>query len=775
MSKIKIVEDLLLEKAELNKMLGFITTEGYEYKMLQDAESYGVIRNEYIDPTNKFLKVQTSQTLGTAKLNPGVAYDKNGNRILVSDAITMPIPEDGNWYWIKINHVFTSLEVGTVNIGGINRGLLSGTGTKFTEVLRGQPNFPVRITFVGGSYNDQYEVLEVIDDENALIQGVFEQLETNMQYVVVGTFTAGKYPAISDERIYQYDSVKYEVVLEQANGIVPAYTKDVDFFIARLRNNGGNLEIQDKRYTCQFKTRAEALQGEIESKPNPLIAVESIKKLNFNGEDIYSVNYDWKFNIGTANINSTTDIAVINSGYGGKYKSINNFNDGDFDGWRYYYANGDFSKILRSFKNSDDTISVLLDVAKVDAKGNSICPDADNISIEFNFENVTNQPYARDFRTYPINKENPTAIFNSSNLSKINQFCDLKYSYNTNKISSQIFEFNSNEYLIEKAFDKFGNLVDDTKTLIAQDLYFNGGVDYGYLDGWIAFAPNEYKLLYGSTFSTIDPQYINSNIKYKLFGANTVRIQGRLSFSLGTDQSANNGLAPNGISFKTPFTWVDDSAVNNVCRSWINSISYLTGAANSRKYELIRTETLYNGSTGSIVEDGTPSDNIACRYIKEGKGILSDLTATPPFTVYDNPLPTATVMIMDIDILTYFSAQDLTYVNGQNGDDNLIQQGGGIGGSGLPKLANYTIVGGRGAGGGNSVLITVSRSSIEQNFKVKVTFHVKAHRSALFGGDTDADGSLTMDVLSLVTQTTILTPHNWDYLKRVYITGIELL
>jgi hypothetical protein len=75
----------------------------------------------------------------------------------------------------------------------------------------------------------------------------------------------------------------------------------------------------------------------------------------------------------------------------------------------------------------------------------------------------------------------------------------------------------------------------------------------------------------------------------------------------------------------------------------------------------------------------------------------------------------------------------------------------------------------------NSVLITVSRSSIEQNFKVKVTFHVKAHRSALFGGDTDADGSLTMDVLSLVTQTTILTPHNWDYLKRVYITGIELL
>ena len=49
------------------------------------------------------------------------------------------------WYWLKVTYKQSPIEVGTITIGGNTGGLMKGIGTKFTETLRGQPNFPSKI------------------------------------------------------------------------------------------------------------------------------------------------------------------------------------------------------------------------------------------------------------------------------------------------------------------------------------------------------------------------------------------------------------------------------------------------------------------------------------------------------------------------------------------------------------------------------------------------------------------------------------------------------
>jgi len=103
-----------------------------------------------------------------------------------------PIANNGLWYWIKIAHQFINEEVGTVSID-VN-GNLTGIDTKFTEVLRGAPNFPSKIRLLDASYNLlDYEIVEVIDDTTVLLAGVASSFtaESTLTYALLGTFTPG--------------------------------------------------------------------------------------------------------------------------------------------------------------------------------------------------------------------------------------------------------------------------------------------------------------------------------------------------------------------------------------------------------------------------------------------------------------------------------------------------------------------------------------------------------------------------------------------------------
>ena len=787
MSKIKIVDDLFLEKAELNRMLSFIKDDVYEADFLNSVEKFGVVRNSFLDPENKWLRLETSNTLGVAKLNAGFAYDKDHNKINLPESISIPIPQDGKWYWLRIEHQYTTLEKGTVSIGGTNGALMTGENTKFTEILRGQPNFPAKIRFANSTnYNLEYEVLEVIDDNNALIQGTFENLEKNLNYIVIGTFTPGYYPPTEDKEIFQYDYIGYTLLPEGDNGEQPSYTQNKQFLICRVKNDSGTLEIQDKRHLCQLKTHAETLVSQITRKMNPLIAIEYVKKYNYNNDLFYVVGFDWKFNIDNQNLNTTSMLTTITAGKGGKFKSISDFTQGDFDGWRYYYENGEYSNILKSIKNSDNTITLLLDSVKIDSGiGICICPNADEIGIIFNFEIEVNKSYARDFKYFPINKQYPTAIFPESQLSKLNQFCDVKWFYKSTQETSQVFEFNESEYYVEKAFNEKGELIDNTKKITKQDIYFNGGVDPGNTDNWLQFYPNEYVLLYGNNQRVIDASTVASKLFYRFFGSNTVKIQGKINLTLTNDPTTNGGLAPNGVMFRTPFTWFDDTVGNRFIRAFVGNLRYksATGATN---FELTRLELFYNPSNDPSGED-TPSDKIAVRYLKSGKGMLNDPSQTGNVT-YDNPLPTGTSLEFDVDLMIYFDKFDKAYVNGPVGTDNTNPN---VATGGLPVINNYT-VNAQINGGSNGFNVQLGRNTSETNYRVKVDFLVEYRSRQQFSStsgfwwwqhtnhwwvyyDRQVGGSQIFEISELSKATSVSIGDTAYDIKNVKITGVTLL
>lgn len=150
--KLKISENLFLEKAELNRLLYFLVDAGHKQELLFHTKKPGLIKGfsyagGYLEAKDN-LKVNNYSS-STVTINGGRAIDKNGKIVTSDDNYLLQIPVNNLWYWIKVAYKEINEEVGTVSID-IN-GNLVGTNTKFTEVLRGQPNFPSKIKFTSSA------------------------------------------------------------------------------------------------------------------------------------------------------------------------------------------------------------------------------------------------------------------------------------------------------------------------------------------------------------------------------------------------------------------------------------------------------------------------------------------------------------------------------------------------------------------------------------------------------------------------------------------------
>lgn len=816
MSDLKFSPDLFIESKELNKWKKFITSDGSQQTSVQGAESFGVVRNRTLDPYNNYFKAVTANVLGFVTVQSGYAYDISGNRILLKNNTDIEIPNDGIWYWLKIAHKYNSEEDGTISIGGINKALMTGKGTKFTELLRGQPNFSSKIKFSNSvNYTKEYDVLEVIDDENVIIQGTFETFEENLKYIVVGTFTPGYYAPDEDKNIISYDDTDLSLIRESTDSTPPADNiENIEFYIARLRNSGGVVEIQDKRHLSQFKSRAEALINNLDpdsnllstlSPINPLVAIEYIKKFSFNGKEIYSIGFDWKFNIDGQNVNTTSMSSTITSGKGGVFTSPANVDDDMFNGWRYYYETGDFSTILKTIRNSDNTFTVILDSIKLeDGEGVCITPNADEFGIVMNFKINSDLTYHNDYNIFPINKQNPTILVDEDQISIYNQFVDVKYFLKSGSKTSKVLEFNENEYYIETAFDGLGNLVDNTKTLTSPDLYFNGGVNAGYRDGWKLFYPSQYALLSGSDIQSFDTDKVEAKMYYKFLGSKTVHVQGRIAFLLPL---ATYPLAsmPNGIRFNTPFKWISDQG-SQAIRSWTNNMRSWDSDSNKVWYNLIRTELNYSTSSGTVGPDGDPfvenvpttSINvISLTSIRPGRaGMLEDTDATSQTipsaykadgTVtttanktedvekYDNPFPPNSKIQLDIDFVVYFDSLDSSFTDGTSGnvdDPTPIQYV-------YSDISKYTIAA---VNNGNSISITITRPQDQKLFAADVKYVInynRNHTGFLFHGSSAETLSGTINVAVGITSATVIN-HNVNSkgvrsISAAKITGVNIV
>ena len=487
MSNIKISSNLFLGSPELKRLQKFLSNDGYKRGLLNNSVTFGLIKNgEDIGFDNAKVSSDSDiningTTFKTVKIKPISGFDKNGN-FIVSDQINqLPIPgslsnnASNRWYWIRVSHQYSHEEKGLWSLS--SDGSLSGSGGELKEIVRGQPNFPTRIRFTkdttkyGALSNTQeYDILDVIDDNNAVLNGVNFEEESNLRIEVVGTFTYGAPIENDNKLIFNYDSALVEIIEEpigsENNRPSTGYETGRTFYIARVRVDGNNLIVQDKRLDY-WETKASYDFQDIELEENPLVGVESIKFDHpYTTRDFNIIEVAWGFRSTSWSVNAESNVVTLSSGKGGFYKSVNDFSDGDFNGWRLYAQNGTYSRVISSTRqgNAIDLKVDVLDINSFSQDGGQtffsdyyvfVTPNAEAIELTFTPNPDDDVPTQEVKYEFDINK--------LTGVCKVLAYQDpfshyrLSYRYRNNLTYSESFVATEGKFLDESSFDDDGN------------------------------------------------------------------------------------------------------------------------------------------------------------------------------------------------------------------------------------------------------------------------------------------------------------------------------
>lgn len=388
----KFSPGLFLEKVELERFRKSLDEKGFRLLLLNNTLKFGLIDKQYfntnkavVDPFNNG-KVYESAGLSIAH-NELSAIDKNGNFIYKAATSNISVPGDSNWYWVKIKHQYTSKELGTFSID--DRGNLTGdSASELLSILRGQPYFPSRVKFTNSISNTlEYDVLEVIDDSHAILQGYFVA-ESDLSLSIVGTFAPGTIATSDEKEIFQYDDCALTLIQETTLNTPPSKLEGEEFYLARVKSDNIELTIQDKR-TEKWETKSDFFLQDIEKSTNPLLGVERVRyDHSFSTKDYNILDIAWGMRSENWSVNTKLNQVTFSSGQGGRYKDVTYFNDGDFDGWRLYWQDGSFSNIISSIKNGNQ-INLTLDHLDIDKV-------SDNGGVTFNSGTLIAAPNAEE-------------------------------------------------------------------------------------------------------------------------------------------------------------------------------------------------------------------------------------------------------------------------------------------------------------------------------------------------------------------------------------------
>lgn len=454
----KFSENLFLAKQELNRLRKFLDDDGFRKLFLQNSIEFGLVKNNKVTFINGKISVGDTGKINQAEI---LAIDNEGKIIYKPTTTGISVTNDNQWYWVKITHQYSSAEEGTVSID--SQGNLTGVDTKFLEVLRGQPDIPSKIKFLDASLNTlEYEVLEVISDTNAVLQGTFSA-ENDLTFSVVGSFTPGAVPIEDDKNPFQYDSCSLSLVVETVLNTPPSFTEGEEFYLARVKNSGGTVVVQDKRVNYVYKSTADYFAQNVTRAGNPLLGVESVKYDHPNTPRDKNIVYvAWGFRSSNWTLNTDINRVTLNAGEGGIFKDTSYFTDDDFNGWRLYTSNGKFAKITAS-SLSGSQINITLDVLEPDWFEDSdqeilIVPDAEEIELIFRGDVDEDIEISDQRFKFPINKpfgKCPLVVYKDPS-------CTYNLRYQYKHIDNYSEEFIPNDdvvgYYDESSFDNNGKL-----------------------------------------------------------------------------------------------------------------------------------------------------------------------------------------------------------------------------------------------------------------------------------------------------------------------------
>lgn len=467
MSRIKYSNNLFLGRFELQRTKEFFDDDGFRKFILNNAIEFGLINNS-TDGNFTNGKVSKDINDNTIKYDAIEAIDNLGNFIVKSATTNISVPTNGNWYWVKVKFAESNLEQGTVTISA--DGTITGVGTEFLKTLRGvRTDFPARISFPNSVNNTgQYDVLEIISDTSAILQGITEPVrtftaESNLTYQIVGTFTPGSVPDSADENIFIYDSALITLVQETALNTPPTLIDGQEFLLARVRSVGTDVEIQDKRNSI-FKTTSNYFVKNLDKAANPLIGVESVKwDSTLSTRDKNIIEVAWGMRSSNWTIDSSLNRVTIIGGQGGKFKSTGDFTTGDFDGWRIYTKDGSYS-IIKQSTLSATQINLTLDVLDPDKYSDTaqqllIVPDVSEVSIIIKANSGDGTTLPNNKFTYPVNTDVAkihALVYKSPSCNYV-----VQYQYKHIKDYSAILTIPSDSesgYLTEASFNSDGSL-----------------------------------------------------------------------------------------------------------------------------------------------------------------------------------------------------------------------------------------------------------------------------------------------------------------------------
>lgn len=263
MSKLNISRNVFLEREELTNMLSFLATAPLMKAVLQASYSFGMITNDpsKINPNtvNKPVnednlvdpfKVETGTNSGTIKILPGMALTSQGEFIDIGVEDNIAVPNDSNFYWVKIGYQTRNYEKGYVSVN--SQGVVSGS-VNFSGKVRGQSSStPVSIRFEkqDGSVpinNGVYQIVNVIDNQNLLLTSASTFVaESNLRVIVLGTLPLGGV-LTSEQRngLYTYDDYVISLVPEVSVSTPPEKEAD-EYYIARVQNSGGTVSVSNE-------------------------------------------------------------------------------------------------------------------------------------------------------------------------------------------------------------------------------------------------------------------------------------------------------------------------------------------------------------------------------------------------------------------------------------------------------------------------------------------------------------------------------------------------
>lgn len=331
MSKLKFSPNLFLEVAELQRFNKFLEDDGWKRAMKALTKNYGIVQNA----SNSYFKVTSKSGSNTVVIvNAGLAFDSNMDGIVMEKDTELTVTNTGENRWVILSRAVTNVEKGTVSVN--TDGSLSGIGTEFTKILRGQPNFPVKVKFESTQNNGEYEVVSVSSDTSALLSGSFVN-QSGLQFSVVGTFTPGFQPLDADKQIYEYDSSSLRIV-DSADR--PTISSN-EFILAKISfDDAGGMNISDERIRYMFNNPYVQSSGDdAESSTDPLASLLSVsviggvKAVDSKAADFelivehgYTIS---KYELITTSTSNSFNILSGSSNYLG----TGNIPDGMFKGW----------------------------------------------------------------------------------------------------------------------------------------------------------------------------------------------------------------------------------------------------------------------------------------------------------------------------------------------------------------------------------------------------------------------------------------------------------